>query len=301
MGWLDMKMLLMNVYVSLNEGEEFFTVDKYKIYPSKLVIIRGQDIRRHVQNAFVEFNGRQEDSILFSGGITGDIRKPRKRKLIDDVLVVGSLLNGRNWVLRARMNYQYPSSPVISHPYLEDIGLHGRNQIESYFNTAFGKIKNIDWQQQYENGFHLRMLLNRANITNNESRFISNMVIWEWLYPHLTNPNRKESHNLHLIINEVLKHFFSSSPFNGKKEDNIFYVLRNQLAHSGKIPINRLGVSSWMINLSWNGDANNPGIKKYLSFFGKLTQVVVLKTLGIDSESIISNELDNFLKNGILK
>lgn len=293
-----MKKLLVNVDIYLEDGQEFFTVDKYKIYPRISHVIKAKDIRKHKQNAFVEFNGNQDDSILFRGGITGNRKKPRKRKLIDDILILGSLLNGRNWELYSRINYQYPCSPLIPRPGLEDIGLDEKVKIESYFSIVLEKIRDAAWQKQYENGFHLRMLLNHANIMNLESRFLSHVVIWEWLYLHLTNPNRPEKkYKLNFILNNVMKSFWPNMAFSG---NNIFYVLRNQLAHSGKLPINRSYAEPWMTQLVFNGDYRNPGIRQYLEFFDRLTQVVVLKTLDINPKIIRSNELDNFLKNGRL-
>lgn len=200
-----MKRLLMNVSAYLNDGEEFFDVDRYKIYSTPPSIIKAKDVRRHMQNAYVEFSGEQDSSILFKGGVTGSKDNPRERKLIEDVLLIGSLLGGTNWLLQSRTNYHYPSSPIVSHPYLENIGLQGKGEIERYFKTALDKIKNTLWQEQYENGFHLRMLLNHANIINTESRFISNIVIWEWLYLHLTYPNRPDKkYKLNFILNSVM-------------------------------------------------------------------------------------------------
>jgi hypothetical protein len=85
--------------------------------------------------------------------------------------------------------------------------------------------------------------------------------------------------------------------FNG---NNIFCVLRNQLAHSGKLPINREYAERWMTQLKFHGNYNNIGIEQYLDFFDRLTQVVALKTLGIDAEIIGQKYLDNFLKTGKL-
>ena len=295
---LIMKKLLMNVSVYLNEGEQFFDVDKYKFFSTPVSVIKAKDIRRHLQNAHVEFIGDQADSILFKGGITGNKKKPRKRKLIEDILHIGSLLGGTNWVFQSRMNYQYPSSPVISHPYLENVGLQGKDKIEEYFKAALRSIKNTDWQKQYENGFHLRMLLNHANITNTESRFLSNVVIWEWLYLHITNPNRADKkYKLNNILNGVMKHFWPVMSFDGQ---NIFCVLRNQLAHSGQLPINRDYAEDWMKELNFNDDYNNVGIEQYLSFFDRLTQMIVLKTLDVNAEIIAQNELSNFLNTGRL-
>jgi len=297
------KLRLMNVYLylDLDDESDYFTVDKYNIYPPKLRLLSGSNYKKHTQNAFVEFNGSQYDSILFRGGIAGDKNKSQKRKLIDDVLVVGSILNGWNWVLYSRKDYR--SCPVIPCPYLENIELNGKNEIEGHFNKAMNKINDVSWQKQYENGFHLIMLLNHANITTAESRFLSNIVIWEWLYPHLKNPNgatpKDEIDDLKEIIHFVLKHYWPNMRFTG---NNIFHVLRNQLAHSGKLPINRTRsyVENWMSSLDWESNYGGRGIKDYILFFDKLTQIIVLKTLGIDAERIIQRDLNQFLNQGRL-
>lgn len=78
----------------------------------------------------------------------------------------------------------------------------------------------------------------------------------------------------------------------------IFHVLRNQLAHSGKIPINRHYAESWMKELKWD-NPDDYGIKDYLSFFDVLTQIIVLKTLDINAD-VIAPKLHSFLDTGQL-
>lgn len=291
---------LMNVYLHLDDQHDHIIVDRYKIFQLNGHFFQTKHIRKHTQNAYTQFDGKQENSIIFQGGITGYKNNPIKRKLIDDILIIGSILTGSNWCLCSRI--KSPAFPLIPHPYLENIDLNGKNEIEDAFKKALNKIKNSDWQKQYENGFHLRMLLNHSNITNSESRFLSNVVIWEWLYPHLKNPNgatsNDESDKLNIIMNYILDYFWPQRKFKGKK--NIFIAIRNQLAHSGKLPINRLYAESWMTLLKWETEDGGRGIKDYVSFFDKLTQVIVLKTLDIDAKHIIENDLNNFLTNGQL-
>src|ERR1700722_11076947 len=106
------------------------------------------------------------------------------------------------------------------------------------------------------------MLLNHANIINSESRFLSNMVILEWLYPHLKNSHgatsADETKKIHVILDFILEYYWPNKVFKG---NYIFHVLRNQLAHSGKLPINRDGsyVDGWMAELEWEDCAIKRG------------------------------------------
>lgn len=172
---------------------------------------------------------------------------------------------------------------------------------------AVNKLLNPLWQRQFNDGFHLRMLANNANIFISESRFLNMVTIWEWLYPHLKNKygatSDDESRDLTEIFNFVLEkywpQYFNCSLF--KQSKNIFYVLRNQLAHSGKMPIDRKYAEEWMKQIPWEN-----GINQYLRFFDHLTQIVVLKTLGIDGENSLKvfnfqEKLELFLKTGKIK
>lgn len=293
---------LMNVWLYLNNVDNHIVVDRYKLVQLKPHIFQTKHVVKHTQNAYAQFDGKQEDSLIFKNGIAGNRHNPLKRKLIDDILLIGSLFTGSNWCLFSRRKSQ--SFPLMARPYLEIVEFHGNNNIEEAFKKALNKIKNNSWQNQYENGFHLRMLLNHSNITNSESRFLSNIVIWEWLYPHLKNPNgatpNDESNDLTVIMNFVLDFYWPKRKFKGK---NIFVALRHQLAHSGKLPINRTKsyVEPWMTQLNWETENGQVGIRYYLSFFDKLTQVIVLKTIDINAESICRGDLKNFLDDGNLK
>lgn len=264
-----------------------------------------QENRKHKQNAYVEYAGIQESSIIFSGGLEGNRFRPRKRKFLNDLLVLGSILTARNWNLFSRRNStQYP---VVSRNHLEYISKDAE-QCKQHLDIAVTRLKDPAWQTQFDNGFHLLMLLNHANILNSESRFLSMTIIWEWLYPHLKNPegatSSDESDNLHEVFTFVLNKFWSTKInntifTNGRVErlsKNIFYVLRNQLAHSGRLPIDRDYAEAWMKNLGRDD-------YKYLKFFDRLTQILVLKTLGIDGEDSLKlfnfpTQLDSFLTTG---
>lgn len=294
-----------------------FSVDGYTFYPQKPLIREHQlvrvlsgnnrlnDNRRHKQNAYVEHESKQEESVIFRGGLEGNKLRPRKRKFLDDLLVLGSVLTARNWGLFSRRDStQYP---VVSRNHLEYISKDA-GECKQHLDTAVGKLKDATWQKQYDNGFHLSMLLNHANILNSESRFLSMVTIWEWLYPHLKNPiqatSNDESENLHEVFSFILKNFWpneaDSTIFTngrvGGVSKNVFYVLRNQLTHSGRLPIDRSYAEQWMKNLG-RGDS------RYLKFFDRLTQIVVLKTLGIEGGDSLKvcdfpRQLDLFLKTG---
>lgn len=293
-----------------------FSVDGYTFHPQNSLsnrnqpvrVIRGDrilnDNRRHKQNAYVEYKGKQKESIIFMGGLEGNRFRPRKRKFLDDILLLGSILTAQNWGLFSRRNTtQYP---VVSRNHLEYISKDA-GQCKQHLDIAVNKIKDALWQKQFDNGFHLRTLLNHANILNAESRFISMVVIWEWLYPHLKNPNgttpNDESNNLLEIFSFILKTYWPTK-FNVILDTkNILHSLRNQLAHSGKLPIDRSYAETWMTQIPWEGNGTSRGISDYLKFFDRLTQVLVLKTIGIDGEESLRvfnfpEQLDSFLSTG---
>lgn len=293
-----------------------FSVENYTFHPQRQASQVGQttraitgnrmlnENRQHKQNAYVEYRGTQQNSILFLGGLEGNRFRPRKRKFLDDILLLGSILTARNWALFSRRNTtQYP---VVSRNHLEYISKDA-GQCKQHLDIAINKSKDTAWQKQFDNGFHLRTLLNHANILNAESRFISMVVIWEWLYPHMKNPNgaasSDESSNLLEIFAFILKQYWSSK-FNAALENNnIFHVLRNQLAHSGKLPIDRSYAETWMTQIPWERNSTSKGISDYLKFFDRLTQILVLKTVGIDGEESLRvfnfpEQLDSFLSTG---
>lgn len=292
-----------NITFVIEEYFESFKIDRYNFY-SKYKNSTGnlnRNYRKNIHNAFVQFSGYQEDSIIFKGGMVGN----RKRKFIEDILLVGSLLTSQNWSLFSRRNYtDYPVLPVNHLQYI----CKNPEQIEELLNKAIAKIKEHSWQIQYENGFHLLMLFNKANIYNNEGRFLSYITIWEWLYPHLKNPygatSKDESFHLEIIINYILNYYWGSKinkTIFTDRYKNIYYYLRHQLAHSGRLPIDREKAEEWMKNIKW--ESEKQGIKDYLDLFGLLTQVIILKTLDIDSEESLklwnfSEKLDLFLDTG---
>jgi hypothetical protein len=171
----------------------------------------GFDTRSVAHTGFVEFSGRQEDSILFKGGVIETARSTRKRKLIHDVLLLACLLTGRNWSLYS--GRIYPDFPVINANHLECVapGNGGRNA-GMMIEEALQCVRSGSWQTQFEDGFHLRMLRNHANILATEARFLSLVVIWEWLFAHLQNASgasvSDESRDLKKIFTTVLEEYW---------------------------------------------------------------------------------------------
>ena len=156
------------------------------------------------------------------------------------------------------------------------------------------------------------MLLNGGNNYNTESRFLSKVIIWEFLYGKLFG---KESCNLQEIMKTILEHFWNirvnSSIFLTHRvsgfSKNVFYVLRNQLVHSGKLPIDRPYAEQWMTQIPWEATYGNMtrDLKRYLIFFDELTQVIVMKTMDFHPETRsvfnafnFTDNLNNFLSTG---
>lgn len=249
-------------------------------------------------------SGEQRLSIIRLGGSFGDSRMPRPFELLDDILIIGSLLTGRNWFREELNNIEYPQRLLSNINSFKSLFFKNPQKLFSIIELCLNKMSDQKWQQKYENGFHLKMLLNHSNIFHDEAKFLSMMVIWEWLYTHIEG---KESFDLQKIIQKVLIDSFGKHSVPKK---NIFYVLRNQLAHSGRLPIDREYAEVWMENLSHEDgdDLHNSSIKRYLSFFDELTRIVVFKTLDIhlDKDPLpdgiktfnIKDYLDLFLKSG---
>ena len=220
------------------------------------------------------------------GGTTTD------RTFLDDILLLMSLCLARNIV----PEYMLPSNewPVIARNHLDQIS-NSPEQLVSDLEVAIDSIKRQTWQDTYVRGFHLRMLYHAANVLNIETRFLAFFVLWEWLYARFTGNDKEDK--LRVIIAYILKKFWphtNASIFNSET-NNILQILRNQLAHNGMLPITKRG-DPWMRNIS-KADL----LDIYVPFFIRLTQILVLKTVGLDCESRIpqfESDLENFLSYG---
>lgn len=303
-------------------GDNFppFTVDGYEFHSQvpanqKMVyiytpVMAVRDNRVNRQNAYVLFSHAQEDSVLYKGGMTGTAARPtQKRKFLEDILVLGSLLTKYNWAFYSRRHT--PGYPITATSHLRTITRDYR-ELQNDLTHLIARLKDTTWQQQFGNGFHLKMLLNSGNNYNTESRFLSRVIIWEFLYAKLFG---RESENLQKIIKEILEHFwtghvnnsiFLTHRVNGFSK-NIFYVLRNQLAHSGKLPIDRPYAEQWMTQIPWEAPFGSMvrDLKRYLIFFDELTQVIVMKTMDFHPETRnifnafnFTDNLNSFLSTG---
>ncbi|MBI2278901.1 MAG: hypothetical protein HYU81_02465 [Candidatus Brennerbacteria bacterium] len=289
-----------------------FTVDGYEFHSqvpanrrtitTYTPVMAVRDNRVHRQNAYVLFNHAQEDSVLYKGGMIGTAAHPtQKRKFLEDILVLGSLLTKYNWAFYSRRHT--PGYPIAATSHLRTITTD-YIELQRDLPPLISKLKDTTWQQQFNNGFHLTMLLNSANNYNTESRFLSRVIIWEFLYEKIFG---RESENLQEIIKTILEHFWNNQVNNsiflthrvGGLSKNIFYVLRNQLAHSGKLPINRSYAEQWMTQIPWEGQFGTMtrGIVDYLRFFDELTQVIVMKTMNFHPETKHIFNAFNFTEN----
>lgn len=269
------------------EGYQFDSLITATVGGSRPYIVPASFFRRSNRNvrlsASMTFSGRQQDSIIFKGGRRGTRYHSRKRKFSEDILILISLLTGRNWTMQTDRNYSLggliPSStgnPISTDPIklVDDIS------------QIIPVIKDSVWQKKFLNGFHLRALYNHANIFSLEGRFLLNCTLWEWLYARIAGV---ESNSLLKVIKYLLALYFpgkyNPTAFDNKG-DNVLFCLRNQLAHNGNLPIDRPYAAAWVqaipIDYLITSGIYIPGITDYISFFDRLITVLVFKTIGVD-------------------
>ena len=278
-----------------------FTIDCYtfasNVDPSSFSTYDPKRDWREIRpTATVSIKGKEKRSIIYSGGkLINRLRGTAiDRPLLDDVLLLMSLCLARNIV----PEYMLSSNewPVIARNHLDQIAKFPE-QLGSDLEAAIGYIKSPRWQDKYLRGFHLKMIFHAANVLNTETRFLAFFVPWEWLYARLTGKDKEN--NLRVIISYILTQFWpetNPSIFNAQT-NNILQILRNQIAHYGMLPITNRG-DSWMRNI-----AKADLLEKYIPFFIRLTQVVVLKTIGLHCEHRIhgfKSDLETFLRYGKL-
>lgn len=273
---------LYNLNFLFANGFEPFTVDGYAFYPIKNMsqtnkIESSDDVLRFNRkmhfNAYVSIPARQKDSIFRR---TGKYSKHRKIKFLDDLLTIISIFIGRNVV--PRFYYKFSEFPTFSAKHCEIISKNSI-QLKTHLELAISKITKDDWQQKYENGFHVIKFYNASNITIAEPRFLADVTIWEFLYhrnnSHLSYDQMRRI-SLNTKINDLVKKcFLNNDPSIPEDRFRIFSDIRNQLSHNGKFEIQN--PRSPFRNLGWIG------LRHYIDLFKRLTQVLVLKTMGIDS------------------
>lgn len=266
-------------------AEDFqpFTVDGYTFspiperQPQNGIIFTPENVlklnRRMTLNAKVSIPARQRNSVFRKGGIYS---RNRKIKFLEDLLNVISICIGRNVVPKS--HEQRHEFPLCSAKHCEIISMNS-TELEGYLNTAVPEILNPAWQRKYHNGFHVRKFYNSSDIFVWEPRFLADITIWEYLYfcDHRDMPyGRLLSVTLNTKVNHLIKTYLLTTVSTIPEEQlRIFSDLRHQLSHSGKLPIQH--PSSPHRNLGWEAT------KKYMALFRRLTQVLVLKTIGIDA------------------
>jgi len=244
-------------------------------------------------NAKVSIPSRQRDSVFRKGGIYHD---GRKIKLLDDLLVIISILIGRNVIPKSYEKLL--EFPLCSGKHCECVSRNS-DELQKHLSIATPSILARDWQEKYENGFHVRSFYNASNIFVAEPRFLADMAIWEYLYHRYHRNLSYDSLNkrtLNTKINFLVKEYLLPSLTSLPEERlRIFSDMRNQLSHNGKLPIQN--PRSPFIGLGWIG------CRKYLKLFNRLTQVLILKTLGVDCFDQLrvfntKDHLDELVSNG---
>ena len=191
--------------------------------------------------------------------------------------------------------------PLCSAKHCEIISKNS-TELKTHLKTAITEIFKSEWQEKYDNGFHVRAFYNASNIFFTEPRFLEDVTIWEYLY--YCN-NRSVSYDaltrisLNTKINYLVKKYLVSSVSSIPEERlRIFSDIRNQLSHSGKLPIEN--PKSPFQYLDWDE------CKKYLELFRHLTQVLVFKTIGLDTFDQlrvfdVQSCLEELLRTGAIK
>jgi hypothetical protein len=267
------------------KAEDFqpFTVDGYTFYPvperqpRKQVVYTPEHAlrfnRRVHLNARVSIPARQKDSILRKGG--KDLNN-RKIKFLEDLLVIISICIGRNVVPKfceKRLEF-----PLCSAKHCEMVSKNS-TELRTHLESAISEIRKDEWQQKYDNGFHVRAFYNASDIFVAEPRFLADITIWEYLYycsnrsmSYYALTNVSLNTKLNYLVRKYLMDNVRSIP---EERLRIFKDIRHQLSHSGKLPIEN--PQSPFQHLGWSG------FREYLKLFRHLTQVLVLKTIGIDA------------------
>lgn len=234
--------------------------------------------RRLIVNAMVEVPAGQPRSVLRPGGL----RDGRPIPLLYDVLTAASLLMGRNVVLRSdRMTTSFPvtgSNNCVRVSFTSGV-------LADYLEVAMKRILDTHWRAVNGDGFHLRLMLNASNTLSAEARFLSEMALWEFLYAATTRNDEETYQREHkrLVktpLDQKLSTLIGTLIYTGvevpSERVRVFTYTRNQLAHYGRLPVTHPNTPEWLATAPWSTYGH------YFMFFGHLTQVLVLKTLGLD-------------------
>lgn len=267
---------------------------RFEPIPQKLPITRNRAHNLNTCNmhitARVTLPSRQRDSVLFRGGRLDD---RWKRKFIEDILILMSILISRKVVLRCHRVYRF--FPTWAGLHCEEVARDSAS-LRDYLAVAIPEILGRDWQRRFVDGFHVRTFYNFSDITNAEARYLADITIWEFLYycenKTILTYDQLVRKSLNAKLNFLLKTYLI--PSHKKIRHNqldVFVHLRNQLSHNGKLPIEN--PKSRFRTLNWNG------CKAYMDLFKRLTQALVLKTLNIDARKTLGmTELKELLAKG---
>ena len=260
-----------------------FTIDGYTFHP----IPEKQPVRKltYDSNYFLKYNRdmqvnarvslphRQKNSIFNEGS---EHAERRKIKFLEDLLVIISICIGRNVV--PKFYEKRREFPLCSSKHCETISKNS-NDLKAHLETAIQEIMTDEWKIKFDNGFHIRAFYNASNILVAEPRFLADVTIWEYLYycNHREMRFDQLSHiTLNTKINFIVRHYLVDNGSSIPEERlRVFSDLRNQLSHYGKLPIEN--PKSPFQKIGWLG------CEKYLQFFKRLTQALVLKTIKIDA------------------
>lgn len=280
-----MSKLLRLYNLNFRYAEDFqpFTVDGYTFYPiperqpqRRVRTTPDEELRynrgMHL-NARVSIPAKQRDSIFRKGG---RYSRHRRIKFLEDLLMVVSICIGQNVVPKfyeKRLEF-----PLCSRKHCEMVSRNS-TELKAHLETAITEIRKSEWQRKYDNGFHVRAFYNASDIFVTEPRFLADVTIWEYLYycnnrsmSYDTLQRVRLNTKINYLVKEYLVHSVASIP---EERLRIFRDIRNQLTHSGKLPIEN--PKSPFQRLGWSGCG------EYLRLFSHLTQVLVLKTMGIDA------------------
>ncbi len=227
--------------------------------------------REMIINSFVSIPSKQKDTIIRMGS---KYPNNRKVKFLDDILMIISILIGRNVVPRSYKSFI--NFPPFASNHCNTIS-RDSSELKSHLESVIENILNKEWQNKYCNGYHIKMLFNNSNIFVKEPRFLSYMTIWEYLYAR-ENQNKslrqiQDTCLDHKISFLLKKYLLSKRHRNLERKIKVFSVIRNQLIHSGDLPIS----DPCFNHLSYEG------CSRYIILFENLTQLLVLKTLNIDA------------------
>lgn len=301
-----MSRLLYNLNFLHAEDFQPFTVDGYTFYPiperqpQRKLISTAEDIqrsnRRMYLNARVSMPARQRDSVFRRGGTYS---RNRRIKFLEDLLLVVSICIGRNVV--PKFYEKRREFPLCSKKHCEMVSTNS-TELNEHLKSAITQIQESEWQRKYDNGFHVRAFYNAAEIIVVEPRFLADITIWEYLY-YCNHPDKSYDQltdvSLNSKINDLVRGYLMDSISSIPEERlRIYSDIRNQLSHTGKLPIEN--PRSRHRNLGWNG------CREYLKLFKRLTQVLVLKTMEIDALDQlrvfdVRPHLEELLRNGTIE